>query len=153
MKTKLLLPLFLITIIGLHISCNITNQEKDKMEIAEIIEKETMSFFNNDYDAWESCWKHSPDIWWGYYAKSNSQHIEGWEEMANMVKNHIGMSTGDYEIPNEYKSFIISHDMAWVRFEQNIIQDNDPMTTLETRTLEKIDGQWYLTGAHIVRIN
>lgn len=121
---------------------------KEEMAIQKVIEDETTHYMARDYDNWSKCYVQSPMTyisWMSPSANKNSlSMVQGWEDITKEIKTHFAAPG---KIPNNIKKsayqFKVTDNMAFVTFEENA----NPM---QTRVLEKIDGQWKILRTEAV---
>lgn len=125
--------------------------EKEKAAIQAVIAKETISYYQQDFEAWKSTYLQSPDFrkfcyWEGYAEKVIS--YTGFESLAEEKKKQFDANETLWKGSTEERTnenFRISADMAWYTFEQSSYEKDTRRflgKSLETRILEKINGEW-----------
>lgn len=125
--------------------------EKEKAAIQALIAKETESYYRQDFEAWKSTYLDSPAFrkygyWEGYPEKvvwSNGFESLKQEKKKQFDKNETLWKGSTEERENE--NFRITPEMAWYTFEQYSYEKDTRKflgKSLETRILEKHDGEW-----------
>lgn len=125
--------------------------EKEKAAIQAVIAKETESYYEQDFEAWKSTYLQSPAFRKFGYWEGFPQKIEtniGFESLANQKEKQFRDNATIWKGSVEERSnenFRISKDMAWYTFEQISYEKESHKflgKSLETRILEKENGQW-----------
>lgn len=143
-----------IILISCLFNCNepaTVNFEKEKEEIKAVIAKETESYYKQDFEAWKSTYLQSPDFrkfgYWEGFPEKVTSNI-GFESLANEKRKQFDADATIWKGSREERkneNFRISKDMAWFTFEQySYEKDTNKLLgiSLETRILEKINGEW-----------
>lgn len=126
------------------------DEEEERKAILALIEKESTAFWDKDYDAWASCWVHSPYVrTMGWWARGGVTVVSGWEERGPRTKQHMEANPepNPQNVRRENINMRIYHDAAWVTFDQYGSDTGEPDMDMpglsrETRFLEKHNGQW-----------
>ncbi|HMP29254.1 MAG TPA: hypothetical protein PKD85_06625 [Saprospiraceae bacterium] len=139
-------------------NCNETSQksetldfEKEKEAILALIDKETESYYQQDFETWKSTYLQSPAFRKFGYWEGFSHKLEaytGFQPLADEKKiqfdnNKTIWQESSVERTNE--NFRITKDMAWYTFDQNSYEKDTKKLlgkSLETRILEKENGEW-----------
>ncbi len=161
MKSKTLIILIFTSLLC-TISCkepanektkNPTNQtvnfEQEKKAILETINNETKAAFQRNYESWKEKWVHDPTISKTYINFVDSSYSEsiGWDKISKFVKTFIE----EHPEPEPAPRLVDDIDVrlytngAWVSFKQ---QDSLRGLKRETRLMEKVNGQWKISGMH-----
>lgn len=125
--------------------------EKEKAAIQAVIAKETESYYQQDFEAWQSTYLNSPKFrkfgYWDGFPEKVTSNI-GFESLKAEKKAQFEADKTIWKGSTEERlneNFSISPVMAWYTFEQ-ISYEKDTKKflgkSLETRILEKVDGQW-----------
>lgn len=125
--------------------------EKEKAAIQAVIAKETESYYKQDFEGWKSTYLESPAFrmycyWEGYPEKV--KFYNGFESLKTEKKKQFDADATLWKGSTEERTnenFRIAHDMAWYTFEQYSYEKDTRKflgKSLETRILEKVDGQW-----------
>jgi len=146
--------IFLTTFIVLLSSCNNPKEfdfEKEKELIRSVIAKETESYYQQNYEEWKSTYLQSPAFrkfcYWEGFPEKVTSNI-GFESLAAEKKDQFKADATIWKGSREERkneNFRISQDMAWYTFEQySYEKDTDKLLgiSLETRVLEKENGEW-----------
>jgi hypothetical protein len=65
---------------------NIT-QQTEAAAIMEVITKETVAFWNKDFEAWSQCWLHTPQVRnMGWWKRGGVRVHRGWEAISQLIK-------------------------------------------------------------------
>ncbi|MGB5821243.1 MAG: hypothetical protein WBG90_17290 [Saonia sp.] len=134
------------------LSCGPSDSERDKHDIVEVLKSETETFVQGNFDLWANHWKQSSDVLFTYTANNETNFAIGWEKLSGLMKQH--MDTGvDLEYPDfsrDYHTIRVEGNMAWAHFTQIDTLDGKPTQKHESRTLERVNGDWKIIGANIV---
>ena len=125
--------------------------EKEKAAIQAVIAKETESYYKQDFEAWKSTYLGSPAFrkygyWEGFDEKVTFNN--GFESLKNEKKAQFDADATIWKGSTEERAnenFRISPEMAWYTFEQFSYEKGTRKLlgkSLETRVLEKVDGEW-----------
>ncbi|WP_421795309.1 hypothetical protein [Haliscomenobacter sp.] len=125
--------------------------EKEKAAIQAVIAKETESYYKQDFEAWKSTYLESPAFrkygyWEGFPEKVTFNN--GFESLKNEKKSQFEADATIWKGSSEERAnenFRISPEMAWYTFEQFSYEKGTRKLlgkSLETRVLEKVDGEW-----------
>ena len=125
--------------------------EKEKNAIREVIGRETESYYKQDFAAWKSCFVDSAYFrshcyWEGWPEKVRVYN--GFDTLEQIKKDQFNQDKTIWKGSTEERlneNFRISSDMAWYTFDQNSYENGTRKLlgrSVETRILEKHDGQW-----------
>lgn len=127
-----------------------TDKEKTEKVLMDLLEKETLAFYNKDLKALSNCWGHGSYVrHMGWWQRGGIKVVEGWDNLyssfENLLKNNPGKN--DQKTVRKNLNFRISENMAWCTFDE-FGQDNKqpdmdmPGLTRATRIFEKQNGEW-----------
>ncbi len=140
MKTFLLAA---VMISGLQLSA----QNKDKIAIKNLLEKESATWRSGDVEAHAECWEIQP------YSRILISTGDGKVldlPPEYMIHPPTGMIGGGGSSENSNYKMNISGNNAWVSHDEVSISKNGEKTySSEFRILEKVDGKWKLVGQSI----
>jgi len=125
--------------------------EKEKAAIKAVIVKETESYYKQDFETWKTTYLQSPAFrrygyWDGYPEKVIA--VNGFEALAAEKKKQFEANETVWKGSTEERAnenFRISDNMAWYTFEQYSYEKDSRKflgKSLETRILEKVNGEW-----------
>jgi hypothetical protein len=125
--------------------------EIEKAAIQAVIAKETESYYQQDFEAWQSTYLNSPKFrkfgYWDGFPEKVTSYI-GFESLKTYKKAQFEADKTIWKGSTEERlneNFSISPEMAWYTFEQ-ISYEKDTKKflgkSLETRILEKVEGEW-----------
>ena len=142
------------TLLFLAISLTLIGQSKnvkaDKEAIKQVIENESRHFWARDFQSWKKLWVHSDYAVWIAASNDAIRQYDGWKAWSSNVKEFFAENPDpmpyDGKVTKEDYRFRIYRDGAWVSF----IQNNKGTRTLETRIMEKKNGQWRIAMAQII---
>ncbi|MEN8123330.1 MAG: nuclear transport factor 2 family protein [Bacteroidota bacterium] len=144
--------LFLLLVLPVFAFCQSqADTEKEKAAIKTVIEKETNSWINLDYEGWRDCYTQNepfarlnstPDYWggannWALYDSS----------MHAYYINYEGPSPQPLKYNNEEYLIRVIDDAAWVVYFENYFDNEGSKTGRNfcTRFLEKQNGEWKIS--------
>lgn len=125
--------------------------EDEKAAILSTLNEETKAAFQRDYQAWQDKWIHEDFVTKTYLnvADSTLTETSGWTEVDNFVKAYFE----DHPEPAPLPDLLEEIDVrlygsgAWVTYEQ---LDPTYGRKLETRLMEKREGQWKIAGMQTI---
>jgi len=121
--------------------------EAETQAILKTLNEETAAAFQRDYETWQSKWVHSPTMTKVYedLAGGDSSTSTGWEEISQFVKDFFVAHPEPEPVPEMLSEIDvrIEGDAAEVIYEQ---QDALRGRKVETRTMQKVDGEWKIAG-------
>jgi len=142
--------LFIIVLLIGGTSCQESiDIEKEEKAIIAVIEQETDAAMNGDYERWANTYVQDET---NVRLSANSESynlIVGWEDLNSYFKeafdNMEEQSTTWKGVKTNYKIKVYG-DAAWVMCDEKVVnvetgEDMD-WTAIETRILEKVDGEW-----------
>ena len=157
---------FIITGILIHFltGCSTKNEvdmEKEKAAIKNVIAAETEAYYKQDYDRWRSTYVNdahfrSYGYWEGYPEKV--RYYNGFDTLGKFKKKQFEDDRTYWQGSIEERfneNFRIFPGVAWYTFEQVSYDSTKQKVygrSVETRILEKQDGQWKIAylGFHYI---
>lgn len=145
------LTLSLLVCLGTQIFAQNNNKQKaEETAIRNTIEMESRHFWARDFQAWKKTWVHADYSVWIAASRDGIRQYDGWKAWSANVKNFFAENPNpmpyDGDVSKKDYRFRIYGNGAWVSF----TQDNKGTRTLETRILEKRNGQWKIAMAEII---
>ena len=154
MKKIIYSILALLLIVGCS-SCQKTiDIEIEKEAIKAVIEEETNSYIDNDYDRFASTYvqdktfirlnaskdEYNYIVGWGY------NYIVGWEEISLAFRENSegNPDTLLYRFENSNYKIKVYPESAWAVYDENWYDKDGVLTefNIDVRFLEKVDGEW-----------
>lgn len=134
------------------ISCNYSSDQKaDEAAIIKLLENESHFAAKGDSAQWASCWLNSDDVSFMYVSAGGVQSAKGFKALARAIG---AMVPFDLKLKRDNYRFITEKNTAFVSFDQ---QDNwggsVDRKTKETRTLQKVNGEWKTVHASVVEVS
>lgn len=134
------------------ISCNNSPDRKaDEAAITKLLENESHFAAKGDSAQWASCWLNSDDISFMYVSAGGVQSIKGFKALARAIGE---IEPFELKLKRNNYSFITENNTAFVSFDQ---QDNwggsIDRRTKETRTLQKVNGEWKTVHSSVVELS
>lgn len=125
------------------------NKTTEQDAIRKVIELETQYYFEANYDKWASTWAHEPTDYMVFTSPTGNGETIGWNNISANYKP--GMSNGPIipadEVAKRYKKYDyqykINGNLANVIFREG-------KGNFITKTLEKQNGEWKITGMTLV---
>jgi len=118
--------------------------EKEKEAIVALIEEETQSYYDKDFERWSNCYAQSDDNIWIFARQDWHDYGEGWKTQADGMKSAFET---EKEINREVKEPVevkIYDNSAWIVFDNEAFDENGE--SLEkvkvTYFLEKVNDKW-----------
>jgi hypothetical protein len=123
---------------------------KEETAIRQVIESESKHFWGRNYQEWKKLYVHAPYVTRTISTKDGVRQLNGWDVWDEEVKELFDSSPN----PQPYEGIVYKYNYryrvygngAWVTFEQM----NDGVKTLETRILEKENGQWKIAMVQVI---
>jgi hypothetical protein len=138
---------FLLLIILLTFSCNEkVDLEKEKAAIIEVLEAETVAFFDKDIDRLASFHIQDESNIRLTATKSGYTYDVGWDKIESFFLDYFENVMGPgayYEVKKNYKIKIYDKS-AWAAYENYYYDGNDQLlsTSIHTQILEKVNDEW-----------
>ena len=119
--------------------------QADDEVIKRVLRSETEGFFKRDKAEWASAWAHTPYI---HFAANlyggDFMLVKGWNSLEKQFANQFKSSkvTDKVTVQNDNYTIHQNGNMAFVAYDQTLVDSHGKTTSKESRTLEKINGQW-----------
>lgn len=121
--------------------------EAEKAAILQTLNSETEAAFSRNYEAWQDKWVHDPAMTKIYlnFADSTFSESIGWKEVNQFVKDYFVAHPDPEPVPELVDDIDVRlyGTGAWVTYES---VDSLRGRKRETRLMEKIGGQWKISG-------
>jgi DNA-binding CsgD family transcriptional regulator len=127
-------------------------ENADRDAIIELIHRNRIAIWTNDFDLWNSCFVHEPYlVRWGWWSGGGAFMRRGWDEISGRVRQEGGMPP--YSARHAYDTRIldlaieIRGDVAWATYQQQypgyeMDGHIGPGLTHELRVLERREDGW-----------
>jgi hypothetical protein len=145
MKQYLILLFAFFTLGSLHAQKN----TKDQDAVRKVIELETKYFFDGNYDKWATTWAHESTDYVIFTGPNGNSETIGWDNISAGNKpnmKNVPLISPD-ELATTYKKYDyqykINGNLANVTFREG-------KGNFQTKTLEKQNGEWKITGMTLV---
>lgn len=139
MKTYLLIAvLYMGTIAG-------SLAQSDHDAIKQVLRSETEGFFKRDKKEWANAWAHTPYI---HFAANlyggDFMLVEGWNKLEKHFASQFKSSKVSDKVVVQNANYTIHQNgnMAFVAYDQTLLDSHGKTTSKESRVVEKINGQW-----------
>ncbi len=139
MKTFMLLIAVLFGVVSGSLA------QSDQETIKRVLRSETEGFFKRDKAEWSNAWAHTPYV---HFAANlyggDFMMIKGWNDLEKQfasqfrsakVADKVIVQTANYTIRQ-------SGNLAFVAYDQTLVDSHGKTTSKESRVLEKLNGQW-----------
>lgn len=150
MLRHIVLPLLLCISIQVFAQQTASQQQKEETAIKTMIEMESRYFWARDFQNWKKAWVHADYAVWIAASRDGIRQYDGWKSWSDNVKTFFEENPDpipyDENVTKTEYRFRIYGNGAWVSF----IQVNSGTRTLETRIMEKHNGQWKIAMAEII---
>lgn len=117
----------------------------EEAEIIAVINSETQTFMDADFDAWATKWVQDARAQTICVSSIGKSAISGWQLVASHMRHALahGGGCGMLRFHQDNFQITIDNQTAWAVFDQ-WAEDKDGGTwdSFETRILERVDGQW-----------
>lgn len=136
--------LFLLTILLLS-NVSVSSAQADNDAIKRVLNEETVGFFKRDKARWANAWAHTPYI--NFAANlygGDFLLVKGWNDLEKQFANQFKSSkvTDNVTVQNGNYTIHQNGNMAFVTYDQTLVDSHGKTTSKETRVVEKINGQW-----------
>ena len=122
---------------------------KEQDAVRKVIELETQYYFEGNYDKWAGTWAHEPTDYAIFTSPTGNSETIGWDNISAGVKpnmKNVPLESAE-EVATNYKKYDyqykINGNMASVTFREG-------KGNLLTKSLEKQNGEWKITGMTLV---
>jgi hypothetical protein len=139
MKTLLLVTALLLS----TVVCGLAQADNDA--IKRVLRSETEGFFKRDKAEWSNAWAHKPYI---HFAANlyggDFMLIKGWDNLEKQFSSQFKSSKVSDKVTVQNANYTIHQNgnMAFVAYDQTLVDSHGKTESKESRTLEKINGQW-----------
>lgn len=119
--------------------------QADNDVIKRVLRSETEGFFKRDKAEWSNAWAHTPYV--NFAANlygGDFRLIKGWTDLekqfasqfkSNKVMDKVTVQNANYTIHQ-------NGNMAFVTYDQTLLDSHGKTSSKETRVLEKLNGTW-----------
>jgi len=139
MKTYLLV---IAIVLG---SLSESRAQADHEAIKRVLRNETEGFFKRDKAEWSNAWAHTPYI---HFAANlyggDFMLIEGWDKLEKQFASQFKSAklSNNVKVQNDNYTVHQNGNMAFVAYDQTLVDSHGKTTSKELRVVEKINGQW-----------
>lgn len=124
---------------------SISQAQPDENAIKQVLRNETEGFFKRDKEQWSNAWAHVPYI--NFAANlygGDFMLVKGWVNLEKQFANQFKSSkvTDKVTVQNDNYTIHKNGEMAFVTYDQTLVDSHGKTTSKETRVLEKLNGQW-----------
>ncbi len=139
MKTSLLVILLLLSAVSRSLA------QADNDAIKRVLRSETEGFFKRDKAMWSNAWAHTPYV---HFAANlyggDFMLIKGWDKLEKQFASQFKSSkvTDKVTVQNANYTIHQNGNMAFVAYDQTLVDSHGKTQSKESRTLEKLNGQW-----------
>lgn len=139
MKNLLLVVLLLLSAVSRSLA------QADNDAIKRVLRSETEGFFKRDKAMWSNAWAHTPYI---HFAANlyggDFMLVKGWDKLEKQFASQFKSSkvTDKVTVQNSNYTIHQNGNMAFVAYDQTLVDSHGKTESKESRTLEKLNGQW-----------
>ena len=139
MKTLLIVTMILLGAVSRSLA------QTDNDAIKQVLRSETEGFFKRDKAEWSNAWAHTPYI---HFAANlyggDFMLIKGWDKLEKQFASQFKSSkvTDKVTVQNSNYTIHQNGNMAFVAYDQTLVDSHGKTLSKESRTLEKLNGQW-----------
>jgi len=139
MKTYLLVVAIILSSLSKSLA------QADHEAIKRVLRSETEGFFKRDKAVWSNAWAHAPYV---HFAANlyggDFMLIEGWDKLEKQFAGQFKSSKVRDKVVVQNASYTIrqSGNMAFVAYDQTLLDSHGKTTSKESRVVEIINGQW-----------
>lgn len=128
-----------------------SDDDADRAAIIELIHRQRIALWTNDFELWDSCLVHAPyTTKWGWWQGGGMYARRGWANLSARLRRDAPpiMLNNAYDTAVEELSLQIGDGMAWATFIQQYpgvpdVPDHiGPGRKYELRIFEKHEGAW-----------
>ncbi|WP_420148790.1 hypothetical protein [Spirosoma sp.] len=139
MKNSLLVVLLLLSAVSRSLA------QADNDAIKRVLRSETEGFFKRDKAEWANAWAHTPYInFAANLSGGDFRLIQGWANLEKQFASQFKSSKVSDKVIVQNSNYNIHQNgnMAFVTYDQTLLDSHGKTTSKETRVLEKLGGQW-----------
>ncbi|MBD2752238.1 Cif family virulence factor [Spirosoma validum] len=139
MKNLLLVILLLLSAVSRSLA------QADNDAIKRVLRSETEGFFKRDKAEWANAWAHTPYV--NFAANlygGDFRLIQGWSDLEKQFASQFKSSKVSDKVTVQNANYTIHQNgnMAFVTYDQTLVDSHGKTTSKETRVVEKLNGQW-----------
>src|SRR5919202_1555924 len=119
--------------------------QSDQEAIKQVLRSETEGFFKRNKTEWANAWAHEPYV---HFAANlyggDFMLVEGWSNLEKHFRNQFKSSKVSDKVVVQNANYTIHQNgnMAFVSYDQTLLDSHGKTTSKESRVVEKINGQW-----------
>lgn len=139
MKTSLIVVAFVLSTVLQSLA------QADADAIKRVLRSETEGFFKRDKAEWANAWAHTPYV---HFAANlyggDFLLVKGWDKLEKQFASQFKSSKVSDKVTVQNANYTVHQNgnMAFVAYDQTLVDSHGKTTSKESRTLEKINGQW-----------
>jgi hypothetical protein len=119
--------------------------QADNEAMKRVLRSETEGFFKRDKAEWANAWAHTPYV--NFAANlygGDFRLIKGWSELEKQFASQFKSSKVSDKVTVQNDNYTIHQNgnMAFVTYDQTLLDSHGKTTSKESRVLEKLNGQW-----------
>lgn len=124
---------------------SVARAQSDEDAIKRVLRNETEGFFKRDKAQWANAWAHAPYV---HFAANlyggDFLLVKGWANLEKQFANQFKSQkvSDKVTVQNSDYTFHQNGNMAFVAYDQTLVDSHGKTTSKETRVLEKTNGQW-----------
>lgn len=136
---------FLLTIAVVLCTLSGSLAQSDEEAIKRVLRSETEGFFKRDKAEWANAWAHTPYV--NFAANlygGDFLLVKGWTNLEKQFASQFKSSkvTDKVTVQNANYTVHQNGNMAFVTYDQTLLDSHGKTTSKESRVVEKLNGQW-----------
>lgn len=119
--------------------------QTDQEAIKSLLYNETVGFFKRDKTRWADCWAHTPYISFAANLYGGDfTLIKGWDNMEKQFRSQFNSKRPADNVTVKNSNYTIHQNgnMAFVWYDQTLLDSHGKTDSKESRVVEKIGGKW-----------
>lgn len=126
-------------------------KNNDVEAIKSLIERETLAFFEIDYNTWASSWAQTHYAFWSFADTTDVNSFSGWESINSGFKEYFRTAKrSKAKIERTWLDVKVYGNGAYARFTQQVYDNTERPPQAEVRVLEKIKGVWKIVCVNVI---
>jgi hypothetical protein len=132
-----------------------STQDKEKEAIIALIEEETQSYYDRDFERWSECYIHSDDNVRMLASKTWHNYLDGFEKHKNDIKSSFETEKETNREKKKPLTVKVYDKSAWIVFENEVFSEEGDSTekVWVTYFLEKPENDWKIVYSNRIYSN
>lgn len=150
---KTITRIFCICLLVCYTVSSFGQKNNDVEAIKALIEKETLAFFEIDYDTWASSWARTSYAFWSFADTTDVNSFSGWGNISAGFKEYFRTAKpSKAKIERTWLDVKVYGNGAYARFTQQVYDNTRRPPQAEVRVLEKVKGVWKIVCVNVIAI-